>query len=363
MTRKGHDVINLGIGQPDFPIAQHILDAAERAVRDGPYGYSSAQGESALREAVSERYCNENYPVSPDNVVVLPGAKTGLLFATLSFGDAESQVLYPDPGFPIYSSVARFSGADPIAYPLDENSGFGLRAGDILSRITKKTRLLILNSPGNPTGGVTTNAELDLLVRGLLDYPDVFILSDEIYRQIHYGQDKPRSLLHYPEIRERLILIDGCSKTYAMTGWRLGFSVWPTSLINLVNRLCINSHSCVNNVAQAAGKAALTGPQDSVDSMITTFTRRKTILVEALNEIPGISALSPGGAFYVFPNITKIGKTSLELQTELLDFAHVATIAGTSFGSAGEGFLRLSFATDQSRLEEACERISIYLNR
>lgn len=294
--------------------------------------------------------------------MILPGAKVGLLFAALCFGEDKAQILYPDPGFPIYSSVARLSGAVPVPYPLDESSGFGLRANDILSRITPMTRLLILNSPGNPTGGVTKTQELELLVRGLLEHPEICVLSDEIYRRIHYGPTMPRSLLHYPELRDRLIVIDGWSKTYAMTGWRLGFSIWPTSLIDLANRLCINSHSCVNNVAQAAGKAALSGPQDSTDVMVSTFAQRRNTLVKSLNNMKNVSALSPGGAFYVFANIGKIGKTSLEIQNELLEICHVATIAGTSFGLNGEGFLRLSFATDQELIKEACERITEYLN-
>jgi aspartate/methionine/tyrosine aminotransferase len=364
MEASGRSVINLGIGQPDFQTPDHIVEAAVKALRDGHHGYTPANGIPELRQAVAaDLHRRLGVEVDPGHVVVVPGGKVTMFFAILMFGDPGSEILYPNPGFPIYESAINFSGAKAVPIPLLEENGFAFSADDVLSRITPATRLLILNSPANPTGGVTPKAEIDRLVAGLSAHPHVTILSDEIYSQLLYDGRQHVSLLSYPEIRDRLILLDGWSKTYAMTGWRLGYAVWPASLVDLATRLAINSHSCVNASAQYAGIAALEGPQDAVDQMRTAFDARRRIVVEELNKLPKVSCIEPGGAFYAFPNISGTGRTAKELETDLLKDAGVATIAGTSFGQYGEGYLRLSYANSTENIRTAIDRMGDWLSR
>jgi len=364
MEASGRSVINLGIGQPDFQTPDHIVEAAVKALRDGHHGYTPANGIPELRQAVAaDLHRRLGVEVDPGHVVVVPGGKVTMFFAILMFGDPGSEILYPNPGFPIYESAINFSGAKAVPIPLLEENGFAFSADDVLSRITPATRLLILNSPANPTGGVTPKAEIDRLVAGLSAHPHVTILSDEIYSQLLYDGRQHVSLLSYPEIRDRLILLDGWSKTYAMTGWRLGYAVWPASLVDLATRLAINSHSCVNASAQYAGIAALEGPQDAVDQMRTAFDARRRIVVEELNKLPKVSCIEPGGAFYAFPNISGTGRTAKELETALLKDAGVATIAGTSFGQYGEGYLRLSYANSTENIRTAIDRMGDWLSR
>jgi aspartate/methionine/tyrosine aminotransferase len=364
MEASGRSVINLGIGQPDFQTPDHIVEAAVKALRDGHHGYTPANGIPELRQAVAaDLHRRLGVEVDPGHVVVVPGGKVTMFFAILMFGDPGSEILYPNPGFPIYESAISFSGAKAVPIPLLEENGFAFSADDVLSRITPATRLLILNSPANPTGGVTPKAEIDRLVAGLSAHPHVTILSDEIYSQLLYDGRQHVSLLSYPEIRDRLILLDGWSKTYAMTGWRLGYAVWPASLVDLATRLAINSHSCVNASAQYAGIAALEGPQDAVDQMRTAFDARRRIVVEELNKLPKVSCIEPGGAFYAFPNISGTGRTAKELETALLKDAGVATIAGTSFGQYGEGYLRLSYANSTENIRTAIDRMGDWLSR
>src|SRR5215212_9606013 len=276
LAGRGRDIVNLGIGQPDFPTPPHIVEAAVKALRDGHHGYTPATGILPLREAVAADL-NGRYgvDVSPDSVLILPGGKVTMFMAILMFGEPGAEILYPDPGFPIYRSMIEFTGATPIPVPIREKNGFAFSADETLALITPKTRLLILNSPANPTGGVTPKAEIDKLVAGLARFPDVAILSDEIYAAMTYDGEAHVSLLQYPEIRERLIHLDGASKTYAMTGWRLGWSVWPKPLYEAARKLCVNAHSCVNAPTQWAGIAALTGPQDCVREMVAAFDRRR----------------------------------------------------------------------------------------
>ena len=285
-----------------------------------------------------------------------------MFYAALAFGEPGAEIMFPDPGFPIYESVISFSGATPVPITLREEDGFAFRAEDVLSRITDRTRLIIINSPANPTGAVTPKAEIDKLVAGLADHPDVAILSDEIYSQMLYDGRSHVSLLNYPEIRDRLIVLDGWSKTYAMTGWRLGYAVWPEPLVEPITRLCINDHSCVNAAAQHAGIAALEGPQDAVAKMVAEFDRRRQVVVLGLNALPGISCADAGGAFYVFPNIMGTGMDARTLQDRLLTEAGVATVAGTSFGRAGEGFIRVSYANSLERIETALDRFNALLS-
>jgi aspartate/methionine/tyrosine aminotransferase len=279
----------------------------------------------------------------------------------LCFGEPGAEIIYPNPGFPIYESIIAYSGATPVAVPLLERNGFAFSAEDVLSRITPATRLIILNTPANPTGGVTPRAEVDKLAAGLARHPQVAVMSDEIYSQMLFDGREHASLLHYPELRDRLILLDGWSKTYAMTGWRLGYAVWPRELVESATRLAINCHSCVNAPAQYAGIAALTGPQQPVRDMVASFEARRRVVIEELNALPGVSCVEPGGAFYAFPNITGTGISAKELETSLLEEAGVASVAGTSFGAHGEGYLRISYANSVDNIREAMSRIRAWL--
>lgn len=358
LKAKGHDVINLGIGQPDFKTPEHIVEAAIKALRDGHHGYTPAPGIVALREAVAADIQRlRGVSVSPDNVVCVPGGKVTMFFAIMMFGEAGAEIMYPNPGFPIYESVINYSGARAVPIPLLEEKGFSFDADEVLSLITPATRLVILNTPANPTGGAVPRAEMDKLAAGLEKHPHVAILSDEIYGQMTYDGLEHVSLLEYEHLRDRVILLDGWSKTYAMTGWRLGYAVWPQSLVDIATRLAINCHSCVNAATQFAGIAALEGPQDSVHDMVRAFDERRKVIVEELNAIDGFSCRTPMGAFYAFPNITGTGQTAREVQDRLLSEAYVATVAGTSFGHLGEGYVRFSYANSVENIRAALERV------
>ena len=362
LAAQGRDIINLGIGQPDFPTPPHIVEAAIKALRDGHHGYTPATGISPLREAVAaDLHRRFKVEVSPDNVMIVPGGKVTMFMAILMFGEPGAEILYPDPGFPIYRSMIEFTGATPIPVPIREENGFAFSAEETLALITPKTRLLIINSPANPTGGVTPKAEVDKLVAGLARFPDVAIMSDEIYDQMLYDGEEHVCLLSYPEIRDRLILLNGWSKTYAMTGWRMGWSVWPTKLYDNARKLAVNSHSCVNASAQWAGLAALTGPQDAVAMMGAEFDRRRKAVVAGLNALPGISCATPRGAFYAFPNVSKTGWKAKALASALLDDSGIATIGGPDFGVNGEGYIRLSYANSLENIERALVRMKTFL--
>jgi len=359
LTDQGRDIINLGIGQPDFKTPPHVVEAGIKALRDGHHGYTPSPGITALREAVCAdiaRY--RGVDVDPDRIVCVPGGKVTMFFAMLMFGEPGVEILYPNPGFPIYESAIRFSGATPVPIPLLEGQDFSFDADSVLNQITDRTRLLIINSPANPTGGTIPKAEIDKLVAGLEAHPQVAVLSDEIYARMCYDGVPHVSLMNYPELADRLILLDGWSKTYAMTGWRLGYGVWPKALVDPAIRLAVNCHSCVNSATQYAGIAALEGPQDEVDVMMAAFAERRVQIVSGLNDIPSLSCRMPGGAFYAFPNITASGRTSMELQQGLLEQAGVATIAGTSFGAYGEGYLRFSYASSIENIQTALGRIA-----
>src|SRR6201986_2762214 len=284
---QGRDIINLGIGQPDFRTPEFIVEAAVKALRDGHHGYTPANGIPALREAVAaDLHKRYSVKVSPDEVMIMPGGKPTMFMSILMFGEPGVDILYPDPGFPIYRSMIEYTGARPIPVPIREEIGFAFSAEETLSLITPQTRLLIVNSPANPTGGVTPKSEVDKLVAGLAKWPDVCVLSDEIYDHMVYDGETHVCLLSYPSIRDRLILLNGWSKTYAMTGWRLGYAVWPGKLYDYARKLAVNLHSCVNASAQYAGLAALTGPQDACIEMVAEFDRRRKIVVAGLNKIP-----------------------------------------------------------------------------
>ena len=362
LARTGKDIINLGIGQPDFPTPDHIVEAAVKALRDGHHGYTPANGILPLREAVAaDLHKRFGTQVSPEEVMIVPGGKVTMFMAILMFGEPGAEILYPDPGFPIYRSMIEYTGATPVPVPIREENGFAFSAEETLALITPKTRLLIVNSPANPTGGVTPKAEVDKLVAGLAAHPHVAIMSDEIYDQMLYDGEQHVCLLTYPEIRDRLILLNGWSKTYAMTGWRMGYSVWPKPLYDNARKLAVNSHSCVNAPAQWAGLAALTGPQDAVATMLVEFDRRRKAVVAGLNALPGVSCITPKGAFYAFPNVSKTGWKAKKLASALLEETGVATIGGPDFGVHGEGYIRLSYANSLENIERALERMKAFL--
>ena len=367
LAAAGKDIVNLGIGQPDFRTPDHIVEAAIKALRDGHHGYTPATGLLATREAVVRRtLATTGVEVSPDSVMILPGGKPTMYAAIIMFGEPGAEILYPDPGFPIYRSMIEFTGATPVPVPIREANGFAFSAEETLALISPRTRLLILNSPANPTGGVTPRAEIEKLVKGLERHPQVAILSDEIYDVMTYDGEKHCSLLGFPEIRDRLIVLNGWSKTWAMTGWRMGWSIWPNGdkgahLYDKVRKLAVNCWSCVNAPSQFAGIAAIDGPQDDVDTMMRAFDRRRKVVVEGLNALPNISCITPKGAFYAFPNVSKTGWKAKKLASALLDEAGVALIGGPDFGILGEGYVRLSYANSEENILRALERIGAFL--
>src|SRR5437667_3793640 len=326
LAAQGRSIVNLGIGQPDFPTPGHIVEAGRKALADGHHGYTPANGIPPLRAAVvADVFRRHRVEVSPELVLAVPGGKVTMFFAILMFGEPGVEILYPNPSFPIYESVIRFSGATPVPIPLHESAGFSFSAEEVLDKITPRTRLLIINSPANPTGGVVPRKEFDRLVAGLERHPQVAILSDQLYGEILYDGAEHVSLLGYPSIRDRVILLDGWSKTYAMTGWRLGYGVWPEALFGAAERLAINCHSCVNAAAQFAGIAALERPREPGRRMVAAFAERRETIVTALNNLPGFRCARAGGAFYTFRNVAGTGLDVRTLQGQLPDQAGAAT--------------------------------------
>jgi len=362
LASEGMNIINLGIGQPDFATPQHIVEAAIKALKDGHHGYTPATGTVECREAVARRVLTmTGEEVSPDNIMIMPGGKVTMYAAILMFGEPGAEILYPDPGFPIYRSMIEYTGADPIPVPIREENGFAFSAEETLALVNDKTRLIIINSPANPCGGVTPKSEIDKLVAGLEKWPDVGIMSDEIYDVMTYDGEIHQSLLNYPEIRDRLIVLNGWSKTWAMTGWRMGWSIWPDALYENVRKLAVNAWSCVNAPSQIAGIAAIDGPQDDVATMMAAFDNRRKLVLEKMNTIEGVTCATPKGAFYAFPNISATGWKAKELAAALLNKTGVATIGGPDFGILGEGYFRLSYANSEENIERAIERIRVFL--
>ncbi|MBI1244404.1 MAG: aminotransferase class I/II-fold pyridoxal phosphate-dependent enzyme [Alphaproteobacteria bacterium] len=358
LEAKGKSIVSLSIGQPDFRTPDHIVEAAIKALRDGHHGYTPANGILPLREAVvRDLHRRLGAKVDPGQVLIVPGGKVTMFFAIMMYGEPGAEIVYPNPGFPIYESVIRFSGATEVPLPLLEKNGFAFDADDVLARVNERTRLIILNSPANPTGGVTPKDQVDKLVKGLQKFPKAAIMSDEIYGQMTYDGRPHVSLLNYPEIADRLILLDGWSKTYAMTGWRLGYSIWPKDVFPHAERLAINCHSCVNAASQFAGIAALDGPQDAVTKMVAAFAERRRVIVDELNAVPGFRCVEPGGAFYAFPNIEGSGYSSRQMESLLLEEAGVAVLSGTAFGKYGNGYLRFSYANSIENIRLAMDKI------
>jgi aspartate/methionine/tyrosine aminotransferase len=360
LEAQGRSIIHLEIGEPDFDTPPHIVEAAIEALRGGDTHYTPAAGLPELRAAIAEEVSRtRGIPVEPDRVVVTPGGKPIMFFTILALAEEGAEVIYPDPGFPIYESVIRFAGATPVPLPLREELGFAFDPDELRRLVTKRTRLVIVNSPHNPTGAVIGREVLEELARLAQEYGFI-VLSDEIYRRIVYDVEAP-SIASLPGMAERTVILDGFSKTYAMTGWRLGYGVAPRWLAEHLVRLAVNCHSCVPGFTQRAGLAALRGPQDAVDRMVAEFRRRRDAVVAGLNSLPGVRCAVPAGAFYVFPNVTETGRSASELARELLEQAGVAVLAGTAFGRYGEGYLRLSFANSLENLLEAIERMRRYL--
>ena len=363
LKAQGRPVINLGIGAPDFRTPDNIVEAGRQALADGWHGYTAAKGIPELRETVAWDIEQQHGAViDPDNLLIVPGGKPTMFFAMLMLGEPGVEIMYPDPGFPIYGSMVEFSGATPVPIRLEEEKGFGFDPGDVLSKITDRTRLVILNSPGNPTGGVLGRDELGVLFEGLADHPDVYVMSDEIYSRVVFGDTEFVSALEYESVRERLILLSGWSKNWAMPGWRLGWGLWPDSLIEGAETLQINANSCAMAAAQIAAIEALKGPQDSVTEMRNAYEKRTTYIADALDSLPGIRCQRPRGAFYIFPNISETGLGSNEFQDRLLDEVDLAVVSGTSFGDHGEGHIRISCAASMEDLEEGVARIERFLS-
>ncbi len=364
LSAQGKDVINLGIGQPDFPTPPHIAEAAIRAIRDGHHGYTPATGLLALREAVVRRtLTTTGVEVSPERVCIMPGGKVTMFAAILMLGEPGAEILYPDPGFPIYRSMIEFTGATPVPVPVRAENGFAFSGDEAAGLLTDKTRLVILNSPANPTGGVTPRAEIAKLVAALDRFPRAAILSDEIYDSMTYDGVEHTSLLTFPEIRDRLIVLNGWSKTWAMTGWRMGWSIWPDALFDAVRKLAVNAWSCVNAPTQFAGIAAIDGPQDAVADMMAAFDSRRRLIVDRANALPGVTCNLPKGAFYAFPDIAQTGWKAKPLASALLEEEGVATIGGPDFGILGEGYIRLSYANSQDNIDRAMDRFAGFLDR
>ena len=358
LEAEGKEIINLGIGQPDFRTPQHIVEAGKQALEAGHHGYTAANGMIELRTSVC-KHVHKMYgaTIDPSRVLITPGGKPTMYFAIMLFGEPGSEIIYPEPGFPIYESMIDYSGAKAVPMYLSDKNNFSFNCKEVLSLINDKTRLLILNNPQNPTGGLIPKEQIDELAEGLKKFPHVAVLSDEIYSRQIYDNKKMPSFFNYPELYDRLIVLDGWSKTYAMTGWRLGWSVWPEQFIELVTRMAINSYSCVSAANQVAAIAALEGPHDFLEDMMKQFTRRRKLIVDGLNSIPGITCNNPGGAFYVFPNVSGTGMTGEKFAEKCLYEAGVAIVPGTSFGKSAKDFVRFSFANSYENIEKALEKI------
>ena len=358
LEAQGKSIIHLGLGQPDFKTPEHISAAAIQAIKDGHHGYTLPNGIIECRQAVSKKIKKlYNTNIDPERIVIMPGGKPTMFFAITMFGEPGAEIIYPDPGFPIYESMINFTGAKAVPYSFVEQTDLSINPDKLLSLINNKTRLVIINNPGNPTGSFSDKKIIDKIAEGLKKFPEVAIMSDEIYSRQIFDNKKMPTFFNYPDLFDRLIVLDGWSKAYSMTGWRLGWSVWPESLIENVVKLCVNNHSCVNAPTQFAGIAALDGPDTAVEMMMEKFTQRRKIIYEGLNNLPGISCALPGGAFYAFPNVEKTGMTGAEFAKKCLHEAGVAIVPGTAFGKLAKYNVRFSFAASQDNINLALEKI------
>ncbi len=356
LERQGRDIVHLEIGEPDFPTPQHIKDAAYQAMMDGYTKYGPSAGFPEVREAIAaDVSARHGIPVDPAEVVVTVGAKPILFYTILALADEDAEVIYPDPGFPSYESVIGFAGAKPVPIELRQEDEFRLSVDRLLSLVTERTRLIVLNSPHNPTGSVLTRSDLTQIAEVCLER-DLWVLSDEPYSLVIYDREHS-SIASLPGMKERTVLVDGFSKRYSMTGWRLGYGVANQDMAARLSLMQNNDNSCCPSFVQMAGLAALRGPQDCVAEMVAEFRARRDLIVAGLNALPGVSCVMPHGAFYVFPDITGTGRSEAELAESLLDEAGVALLPGTAFGAAGQGFLRLSYVNSQDNIRQALERM------
>ena len=358
LEAQGKPMIHLGLGQPDFKTPKHIVDAAKKALDDGHHGYVLSNGILECRQAVTRKIKKlYNKDIDPERVLIMPGGKPTMYYAIQCFGEPGAEIIHPTPAFPIYESMINYTGSTAIPYDLTEDKNLKFDPEKILSLITDKTRLLILINPNNPTGSFVEKSAIDVLAEGLKKYPHVAILSDEIYsRQIYDGKEMP-TFFNYPDLQDRLIVLDGWSKAYAMTGWRMGWSVWPEELIPHVNKLIINSVSCVNAPAQFAGIAALDGPDDPIHEMMVKFNQRRKLIHEGLNNLSGVECSLPGGAFYAFPKVIGTGMNGSEFAKKCMHEAGVAIVPGTAFGKTCKDYVRFSYAASEDNISNALENI------
>ncbi len=360
LERQGRSIVHLEIGQPDFPTPAHVVESATAALARGETGYTPSAGTVEFREVVADELARtREIDVTSDRVLIANGAKLLLFLTILAVCDPGDEVIYPDPGFPIYESAIRWAGAVPVPLTLHDELDFSFSLDELADRLGKRTKLVIINSPNNPTGGVVSAGDLRSAAELILRSP-AWVLSDEVYRRIVYDRESA-SIASVPGMLERCVLLDGLSKTYAMTGWRCGYAAVPAPLVDPLTRLITNSVSCVPGFVQAAGIAALTGPQDSVTAMVEEFRRRRDLVVEGLDALPGVSCRSPQGAFYAFPDVSGVPIPSQQLADRLLEEAGVALLAGEGFGARGEGHLRISYANSAAQLELALDRMREFL--
>jgi len=358
LAKEGKAIIDLSLGQSDFKSPQHAVDAAIQALKDGHHGYTLPNGIIECREAVSRKIkILYNAIIDPERIVIMPGGKPTMHYAISFFGEVDAEIMYPDPGFPIYESMINFTGAKAVRYNMMENKDCSINPDKILSLINEKTSLLILNNPHNPTGSFTEKKVINKLAEGLKNFPNLVILSDEVYDRLIFDKKEIPTLLNYPDLYERLIILNGWSKTYAMTGWRLGWGVWPEKLIEHVFKFCVNSHSCVNTPAQYGAIAALDGPENHLHDMMKEFSIRRKLIVDGLNNLKGVECSVPGGSFFAFPNVKGTGMNGEEFTAKCLQEAGVAMIPGTAFGKFATDNVRFNFATSRENISKAIEKI------
>jgi aspartate/methionine/tyrosine aminotransferase len=357
LERQGKSIIHLEIGEPDFDTPEHIRDAAKKALDDGFTHYGASAGQLETREAIARHQTErQGYDVSPDNVIVTPGGKPVMFFTIMALIEEGDEVIYPNPGFPIYESMINYMGGTAVPMQLNEETGYNADIEKLRSLVTPRTKLMIVNSPNNPCGSVIPEADLEKIAKMAVEN-DITVMADEIYKDMYYGDQEHVSITKFPGMRERTVVLDGFSKSYAMTGWRLGYGVFPEFLVEPVTRLMTNSVSCTSVHTQMAGIAALEGPQESVGLMMEEFTKRRDLVVAGLNSLPGVTCPTPKGAFYAFPNIRNTGLSSHEFAEKAMYEAGVALLAGSAFGEFGDGYVRISFANSQENLSEAIERL------
>ena len=363
LEKSGKKIIHLSLGQPDFATPSNIVEAAKKALDSGYHGYTPSNGLIQLRNAVSKdalrRY---NVDVDPENILIVPGGKPIIFFSILIFGDKNSEIIYPDPGFPIYKSVIDYTGAKSVPLILDEQDNFEINVDKMISLFNDKTRLIIINNPNNPTGAFMKKEKMDKIAEALEKFPNIAILSDEIYSRLIFDNQEMPSMLQYPNLKDRLIVLDGWSKTFCMTGWRLGWGIWPKSIISFANKLAVNDHSCADAVSQIAGIEALKGDQEEVKKILKEFEERRNLIFEKLNSFKNVECFKPGGAFYAFPNISKSNMTGDEFATEALETYGVALVSGSSFGNSAKNFVRFSFANSKDNILKAMEILSKMVN-